>query len=72
MPELYARGQHSAAFNLKVYLGWVFMGASEAVVIYFVMHGLFGEAIFTDGHSLFAMGVLAYSSCVIVISIKLQ
>jgi phospholipid-translocating ATPase len=72
VPELYTKGQRSGAFNLRVYLGWMFMAASEAVIVFFTMKGLFGQAIFTPGKDLFAMGDLTFSACVILINIKLQ
>ncbi len=72
VPELYNKGQRSAAFNLKIYLGWMLMAASEAIIIYFVMFGLYGEAMFTMDNGLYAMGVLTYSACVTMISTKLQ
>ena len=72
VPELYSRGQRAAAFNVKVYLGWVFMAASEAMIIFFVMLGLYGDIRFTNDNGLYAMGVLTYSASVILISTKLQ
>ncbi|KAF2453146.1 hypothetical protein BDY21DRAFT_293484 [Lineolata rhizophorae] len=71
VPELYHKGQRSEAFNFPVYLGWMFMASSEAAIIYFSMLGIFGQALFTHGVDLYAMGVMTYASCVILISIKL-
>jgi phospholipid-translocating ATPase len=72
VPELYTRGQRFAGFNFRVYFSWMFMAASEAMIVYFVMKSLFGDAIFTSGQDLYAMGVLTYSACVIMINVKLQ
>lgn len=72
VPELYTKGQLSTGFNLKVYLGWMFLGSSEAIIIFFIMLRLFGEATFTKDNTLYAMGVLTYSASVILISTKLQ
>ncbi|KAI9840762.1 MAG: hypothetical protein M1837_001336 [Sclerophora amabilis] len=72
VPELYTKGQRSGGFNIKVYLGWMFMASAEAMVVYFVMFGLYGQTRFTTDNGLFAMGVLTYSACVILISAKLQ
>ncbi|KAK3703461.1 drs2 neo1 protein [Vermiconidia calcicola] len=72
VPELYTRGQRAAAFNFRVYFSWMFMAASEAMMVYFVMWSLFGKAIFTAGQDRFAMGAMTYSACVILINIKLQ
>ncbi|PBP27981.1 p-type ATPase, partial [Diplocarpon rosae] len=71
VPELYMSGQTGEAFNFKVYLGWMFMAASESVIIYFLMFGLFGKAIFTNDQGLLAMGTLAFSGAVIFINTKL-
>lgn len=72
VPELYNKGQRSAGFNIKVYLGWMFMASAESILIFFVMLGLYGQIAFTRDNSLFSMGVLTYSACVIMISIKMQ
>ncbi|CAL3969263.1 unnamed protein product [Diplocarpon coronariae] len=71
VPELYTSGQTGEAFNFKVYLGWMFMAASESFIIYFLMYGLFGKAVFTKDQGLLAMGTLAFSGAVIFINTKL-
>ncbi|EDN03451.1 conserved hypothetical protein [Histoplasma mississippiense (nom. inval.)] len=72
VPELYTKGQRNGSFNIKLYLGWAFMGSCEAVIIYFTMYGLFGNAIFTLDNGVFAMGLLTYTVCVLIINLKLQ
>ncbi|OAX78848.1 hypothetical protein ACJ72_06839 [Emergomyces africanus] len=72
VPELYTKGQLNRGFNIKLYLGWAFMGSCEAMIIYITMYGLFGSAIFTLDNGIFAMGLLTYTACVIVINMKLQ
>jgi phospholipid-translocating ATPase len=71
-PELYTRGQRGDGFNFGVFTAWMFMAVCEAMVVYFTMFGLFGHVIFTRDNSLFAMGDLTYTVCVIVIVTKLQ
>lgn len=71
VPELYVSGQRNASFNFKIYIAWMFMATSESVIIYFLMFGLFGEAIFTRDDDLLAMGTLAFSAAVIFINTKL-
>ncbi|QDS77253.1 hypothetical protein FKW77_003537 [Venturia effusa] len=71
VPELYTKGQKNGGFNIWVYLGWMFMGATEAMIIFFCMWSLFGEVAFTDDNSLFAMGNMTFTACVIFISVKL-
>ncbi|KAI9755089.1 MAG: hypothetical protein M4579_004428 [Chaenotheca gracillima] len=72
VPELYTKGQRSEGFNIKVYLGWMFLAASEAMVVFFVMLGLYGQAIITLDDSLYAMGVLTFTACVVIIAAKIQ
>ena len=71
VPELYTRGQTGAEFNFKVYLRWVFMAACEAMMVFFIMLGLYGQAIFTKDNDLYALGVLTFTSCVSVIATKI-
>jgi len=71
VPELYTYGQRNQAFNIKKYLAWVFMAACEAMVIFFIVLGLFGEIMFTKDNGLFAMGQLSFSACVIFINTKI-
>ncbi|KAF2138689.1 uncharacterized protein K452DRAFT_233405 [Aplosporella prunicola CBS 121167] len=72
VPELYTKGQLSGGFNFKVYLGWIFMASSEAIVVFFCMLGLYGQALFTEDQGLFAMGDLTFTAIVVLISVKLQ
>lgn len=72
VPELYTKGQLRKGFNIKLYLGWAFMGTCEAMIVYFVMYGLFGTAPLTKDNGVFALGLLTYSACVVIISVKLQ
>ncbi|KAL8703202.1 MAG: hypothetical protein Q9201_003621 [Fulgogasparrea decipioides] len=71
-PELYRFGHRNAGFSIRVYAGWIFMASSEAMVIYFLMLGLYGKAIFTLDNGLYAMGVLTFTACIIVIAAKMQ
>lgn len=72
VPELYCIGRRHEGFNFKLYAWWAFTGAVEAVIVFFIVYGIFGEAIFARDNKVFAMGCLAYSICVIIVSTKLQ
>ena len=72
VPELYSLGHHNGGFNIKIYAGWVFMASSEAMLVYFLMLGIYGQAIFTIGNDLFSMGALTFTACVIIIATKIQ
>lgn len=71
-PELYTKGQRGDGFNFRVFAAWMLMGICEAMMVYFTMFGLFAHIPFTRDNSLFAMGDLTYTVCVIVINMKLQ
>ncbi len=71
VPELYSQGQRNGAFNFKKYLWWMFMASSEAVVVFFLMYGLYAEDVTERYNGLFPMGDLAFSCIVIIINTKL-
>jgi len=73
VPELYASmGQANAGFNLKVYLGWMFMASAEAMVVYFCALGLWGQSIFSVDESIYPLGTMGFTACVALINLKLQ
>ncbi|KAI9711799.1 MAG: hypothetical protein M1820_001944 [Bogoriella megaspora] len=72
VPELYTKGQRNGGFNIPLYFGWMFMASSESMVIFFCMLGLFGQALFTQGNDLFAIGDLTFTACIMLINIKIQ
>ena len=72
VPELYhSLGHCNGGFSIKRYLAWVAMSASQAMVVFFIMLGLYGQALFTD-NGLYAMGDLTFTACIIVIATKMQ
>ncbi|KAL8944703.1 MAG: hypothetical protein Q9216_000271 [Gyalolechia sp. 2 TL-2023] len=71
-PELYSFGHRNGGFSIRIYAGWIFMASAEAMVIYFLMLGLYGRAVFTLDNGLYAMGVLTFTASVVMISIKMQ
>ena len=72
VPELYTIGHRRGGFNIVIYLQWMFMASTEAVMVYFMMLGLYGQAMFTSDNSLYAMGALTFSACVVIIATKMQ
>ncbi|KAK5122032.1 hypothetical protein LTR85_004278 [Meristemomyces frigidus] len=72
VPELYTKGQRSGGFNFKIYLGWMFMAASEAMIVFFTMWGLYGSALFAPDQSLYPLGDMTFTACVVIIATKLQ
>lgn len=71
-PELYSYGHRNGGFSIRIYAGWIFMASAEAMVIYFLMLGLYAKAVFTLDNGLYAMGVLTFTASVMVIATKLQ
>ena len=72
-PELYhSLGHCNGGFKIKIYLAWVAMAASQAVIVFFIMLGLFGQTIFTTDNGLYAMGALTFTACILVIAAKMQ
>lgn len=71
VPELYVKGQRNESFNFKNYLGWMFMASSSSMVIYFLMFGLYGDALFTKDASVLALGQMCFTVAIIFINTKL-
>ena len=72
-PELYdSLGHCNGGFSIKIYLAWVANAASQAVIVFFIMLGLFGQTIFTTDNGLYAMGALTFTACILIIATKMQ
>jgi phospholipid-translocating ATPase len=51
--------------------GWMVMAGVESQLIWWLTYSLFGIVPITDDQSLFAIGDLAFSVCVVFINVKL-
>lgn len=71
VPELYTFGQRNKAFNFRKYIGWTIVAVIEAVLIYYGTWGVFSHILAKSDNTLFAMGDLAFTVCVLFINIKL-
>ncbi|ROW08853.1 hypothetical protein VMCG_02999 [Cytospora schulzeri] len=71
VPELYTYGQKNKAFNFKKYIGWMIVAVCEALIIFYGIWAIFVHIPFTGDNTLFAMGDLAFTVCVLFINIKL-
>ncbi|GAB7363986.1 hypothetical protein MBLNU230_g4546t1 [Neophaeotheca triangularis] len=71
VPELYTKGQKFAGFNTIIDAAWTFMGVSEAALVFFLMWGLYGSAVFTEDQGVYAMGVACFTAIVTLIATKL-
>ena len=72
IPELYTQGQKNAGFNIKIYLGWIFMASTEALIIFYFMLKLYGQALMTPDNSVYPLGVMTFTACIIIVATKLQ
>ncbi|CAK7274382.1 drs2 neo1 protein [Sporothrix epigloea] len=71
VPELYTYGQRSLGFCFRKYLGWNALAVCEALIIFYVLYAVYVAADFISDTTLYAMGSLAFSVCVIFINIKM-
>ncbi|OIW30341.1 phospholipid-translocating P-type ATPase [Coniochaeta ligniaria NRRL 30616] len=71
VPELYAYGQKNLGFNFRKYLLSMAMATAEAVIIYYAIYGIYNSSLFTIDTTLYAMGTLAFTVCVVFINIKM-
>ncbi len=72
VPELYTNGQRKGSFNFKLYLWWNFQATVEAMLLFFIMYGIYARTPFTLDNGLFAMGAMTYTATVIIVNLKLQ
>ncbi|VEU21703.1 DEKNAAC102220 [Brettanomyces naardenensis] len=69
VPELYAIGRCGQAFNLKVFLQWVVLSASQSVSLFFTLVTVFGFNATID-NTTYPLGVALYTAMVILICSK--
>ncbi|KAK4152472.1 hypothetical protein C8A00DRAFT_34827 [Chaetomidium leptoderma] len=73
VPELYIFGQKNKGFNFVQYLGWMFMGVAESVIIYYSVHFIYAATSHWPVHTdLYSVGTLAFSLAVVFINLKLM
>ncbi|KAK1964950.1 phospholipid-translocating P-type ATPase [Colletotrichum sublineola] len=71
-PELYTYGHKNRAFNVKLYVGWTFLGLVESLIIFWVTWAVYNSLPFDQDTSLYAMGSVPFTVCVVFINIKLM
>lgn len=71
IPELYRKGQLNEGFNFRIYLGWMLLASTQAVINYFMMFVLYAPRLTVD-NGIYAMSVMTFSAVVTVVSSKLQ
>lgn len=71
VPELYAYGQKNQGFNVRKYVGWMTLAVCEAVIIFYIMYATYDGVLFTSDASLYALGSLVFTDCVVFVNIKM-
>ncbi|OHW95188.1 phospholipid-translocating ATPase [Colletotrichum incanum] len=71
-PELYTYGHKNRAFNVKLYIGWTLLGLIESLIIFWVAWAVYNSLPFDQDTSLYAMGSVPFTVCVVFINIKLM
>ncbi|OLN86964.1 putative phospholipid-transporting ATPase DNF3-like protein 2 [Colletotrichum chlorophyti] len=71
-PELYTYGHKNRAFNVRLYIGWTFVGLVESLVIFWVTWAVYNSLPFDQDTSLYAMGTVPFTVCVVFINLKLM
>ena len=71
VPELYTMGQNCEAFNLKLFLIWMFASAGLSVFITFLNFEIWGFTAQSD-NTLYPIGVINYTAIMVLINVKCQ
>ncbi|CDO94169.1 unnamed protein product [Kluyveromyces dobzhanskii CBS 2104] len=71
VPELYTMGQKCQAFNLKIFLFWMFTAAGISVLITFLNFEIWGFTAQSD-NSIYPIGVINFTAICFLINVKCQ
>ncbi|KAK9728789.1 drs2 neo1 protein [Basidiobolus ranarum] len=74
-PSLYKTGQNNEMFNLKIFWVWMINGVIQSVWITYIpliTQGAFSRGDVEDSPQLYFLGVIVYTSVVLVVTIKLS
>ncbi|CUM62818.1 uncharacterized protein PRCAT00000376001 [Priceomyces carsonii] len=71
VPELYAKGRLYKAFNLKVFIIWMFLAALQSVGISFMTYYVWGFSALRD-NTTFPLGTLVFGALVFIINAKCE
>lgn len=69
VPELYSKGRLYQAFNLRIFINWMVLAASQSVLISFMTFYVWGFTSLRDNSTL-AIGTLAFLVLVVIINAK--
>ncbi|KAL3419672.1 phospholipid-translocating P-type ATPase [Phlyctema vagabunda] len=71
VPELYTQGQRNEGLNFQKYFGWSVLACVQAMLVFWMMWGLYGMAPLVQDKGLYPVGDLAFSAVIITINVKL-
>lgn len=69
IPELYDTSRRGKAFGLRLFLGWMALAASQAVLCFYLSFCMYAHP--DSGSDLFSFGDMIFTAIVIVINVKL-
>lgn len=70
VPELYAKGREYRAFNLRVFVAWMFLAAFQSVGISFISWYIWGFTALHD-NSVLPLGTMMFAALTIIINAKI-
>jgi magnesium-transporting ATPase (P-type) len=70
VPELYAKGREYRAFNLRVFVSWMFLAALQSVGISFISWYIWGFTALRD-NSVLPLGTMMFAALTIIINAKI-
>ena len=68
VPELYETSRKGKAFGMRLFLGWVALAATQAVVCFYVAYFAYGKPDATD---LYPLGNIVFTAIVVIVNVKL-
>lgn len=68
VPELYETSRRGKAFNMRLFLGWVLLAATQAVACFYVAYFAYGSP---DSKDLYPFGDMIFTTIVVVVNVKL-
>jgi len=72
-PELYETGQKSHEFSKPIFWGWILMGITHSIIIFFLTFYILQDVMDSDGTNagLFMVGHTAFTSIILVVNVVL-
>ncbi|KAK9377760.1 uncharacterized protein V1513DRAFT_435181 [Lipomyces chichibuensis] len=71
VPELYSTSRFNKHFNLRIFVGWMFVASSQAVLVTFTMSFVYA-IMWPRDNGLYPMGTLNFAAIIVAIATKLN